>query len=607
VLQTTDKSKAATPVSTPSKLPWFLLFGLFSFFAARWIWIAGMGDYAWHYETGMRVLKGEVPYSDFLTTQPQLATYTITPLLWLFKGNLLAAGVHLYLWWLASMTAGLILLKRLGAGAATQSVAVFFMVCVSRPATLNGFPHSYAAAACFGAGLVCLVHFIKKQSGFWAAMVGIWVSLAVLAKQNIGAGLFIAALLTFGQLYFFKGQHRKLLQTLGWFALGTGLSFFPVLAYFAFHAGLIETVRQMVFDAIAGKGGFKQMLFNLLPMFFFERSVPHRHLWDVLLTLGFNGFLLVYFFRKVFSRNEVPARPELHRESSWRYWILAGAIFVISFSLLALVDMPQLKPHLQGLAPYFFYGSPVFWFQGAFLCLGAVGWLHSWFSGHETRSIILLWLLVFACAFHLSVGAGFYAIPIALPLFMFLLKEYGMIQTGARFAAVVSSVLVGANLLFPPPYCVPSFEPLYKLPQDSPFAHLYAPGWYARFVKDMHAHVTPSIRGHRTLWLSCIGPQLAFGGLPVRAVPQIFSDTYSARLEEGMVKHWERFPPDFVVRASYTPAAGSMYFTVEYLNKWLPKRYEKIWQSQTQDMTLWRHQSLTTLVSGNAQELKPGN
>src|ERR1041385_4295740 len=75
-------------------------------FTARWIWIAGIGDYGWTYELGMRVWQGEVPFRDYISTHPQLTSYTIVPFLAVLKGNLWAFAIHLYLWWFAALLIG---------------------------------------------------------------------------------------------------------------------------------------------------------------------------------------------------------------------------------------------------------------------------------------------------------------------------------------------------------------------------------------------------------------------------------------------------------------------------------------------------------------------
>src|SRR5262245_46490036 len=104
-MQSADLSAAQSNerAAVKARLPWIVLAASFAIFAGRWIWIAGMADYGWNYELGMRILAGEVPYRDYISALPQLTSYTIVPLLALLDGNLWAHNIHLYLWWLACL------------------------------------------------------------------------------------------------------------------------------------------------------------------------------------------------------------------------------------------------------------------------------------------------------------------------------------------------------------------------------------------------------------------------------------------------------------------------------------------------------------------------
>ena len=140
----------------PDRRPLKLLLAIVGILTARWIWIAGLGDYAWTYELGMRVSQGEVPFRDFICTLPQLTSYTIVPFVVLLKGNLWAFSLHLYAWWFATLLVGLQVARALGLRPAAQIAAMFFAACVSLPATHLGHAYSYAGTFFFGLTLLQL-------------------------------------------------------------------------------------------------------------------------------------------------------------------------------------------------------------------------------------------------------------------------------------------------------------------------------------------------------------------------------------------------------------------------------------------------------------------
>jgi len=122
--------------------------------SARWIWIAGIGDYGWTYELGMRTLLGEIPYRDYICTLPPLTSYTIVPFIVLLKGNLWSFSLHLYLWWFAALFVGLLVARALGLRPVAQAAAVLLAACLSLPSTHLGHAYSYAGTFFFGLTLL---------------------------------------------------------------------------------------------------------------------------------------------------------------------------------------------------------------------------------------------------------------------------------------------------------------------------------------------------------------------------------------------------------------------------------------------------------------------
>lgn len=570
--------------------PWVILAALFIIFTARWIWIAGItGDYAWAYETGSRILRGQVPYRDYVCSLPPLMPYTLACFIALFKGSLWAWGIHLYLWWLASLVVGLLVLKRLGASPSLQSAAIFLTATVSAPACWTGVAHDYAAAAVFGGTLLCLMRFQARCTPGLAALAGVCVSLNVLAKQNVGAAAFLVSVLTILETCVRLGQNKAAVKYLTWFALGCAVSFLPVLTYFALHAGWMETIRQMALDGGSGKG-WVRMVLNFVPIFYLESHIPHHKIWDLLVTLGFNGFMLVGLLYRVFRAGKAAPAAEETRGTDLR-WLWIGLGLIVAVSLATLVPWPQVKSALVDFSLRFSHTRFGFFYYATLLLGSLICLAHAVLYRRFSRALVISWLLILILAYALSAtDSSLFAAPLAIPLAFWVLNEYNLVRGVWRFAVLVSGVLLLLWAFLPQWTFAPSFERLNLLPAGTPFAHLYGRDSYARKVSQMNEHVTSAIKGHRTLWLTLAGPHSAFGGEPVKGVALICWDTYGLRHEPLFQAEWEQTPPDYVVLQDKIPSRrGSRFLTSECMSSWLAARYQKVWREDTLELTLWKY------------------
>jgi hypothetical protein len=115
----------------------------------------------------------------------------------------------------------------------------------------------------------------------------------------------------------------------------------------------------------------------------------------------------------------------------------------------------------------------------------------------------------------------------------------------------------------------------------------------------MQHAVAPRIQGHPTLWVHVGGPHLAWGGKPVFAPATMHLDTYHARSEAAFREHWAAQPPEFVFVGYQTPCVGSQLFTPEALQRWLPERYEVVWQSSiyAHPAALWQLRAATHTIA----------
>lgn len=591
-----QSTAAATATSVDDRRPLKFLLLAVALLSARWIWIAGLGDYGWTYELGARILRGEVPYRDFISTLPQLTSYTITPFLAALKGNLWAFSLHLYAWWLAALLVGLRVATVFGLPPATRAAGLLFAACLSLPATHLGHAYSYAGTVCFGLTLLRLEQHRRQPSRRALLLAGAFAGLGLFAKQNIGIMALALGLvgLTLGQ---FASNRPRLPWQRFSFIFGAAAVFLPIFAVFAHFAGAGEVFRQMFSDASEGKGGLFSMIFHALPLYFFQPQTPLRELWILLfaggLALGFFGFLGNRLYRA--QQKSPAAAPTTDDAPSWRGATVALGI-VVSLGAISLLDLPGARSVFNRLHPdaiYRFHGfvAPlVFIGYSFFSVLAAIGLFG---LGQRRRPELILPLLALplllwghelSCQGYLPFGA-----PVVVPLAMVLLERLGLIRNIVRLACVASVVLMaGVAASTQDGFQPPCFKSTAALPARAEFAGLRSAQDFAASARELNEHVAPKITGQTTLWISVGGPHLVWGGKPVFAVGSLFADTYNVRSEPVLAQRWDATPPEFIFVGQRTYCFGSRLFTTEALNRWLPQRYDPIWQSTEREASLWQ-------------------
>lgn len=591
--------------ATKSSRPLFVLLLIAGVLTARWIWFAGIGDFGWTYEFGQRVLQGEVPYRDYISTLPQLTSYTIIPFIVLLKGNLWAFTIHLYLWWLASLLVGLQVARTLQLRPAAQASAMFFAACLSLPALHLGHAYSYAATFFFGLTLMTLLKYRNNQHARHLVSAGIWAGLSLLAKQNIGA---VTLLLGGGLITYdcwMRREFRAFLLRGLLFSAGAALIFFPAFGYFASQAGATEVFRQMFSDAGAGKGGLSRMLFNLIPIWFFTPGTPHR----LLLVFGISGTVTLTFLlllgRKMYRLHKNPAPPAnaaTTPATTTARWISLSIGIVTALSVISLLDLPSVRNFFASLHPaamYEFQGYtfPLLFLNYAFFTSLALVCLLSKRYWRQPEFFIpifvlplILWGHEMSCEGYLPLGA-----PLVVPLGMLLLEKTGLLRNTVPLACTAGIVMIlGLSTSTQEAFLAASFKPLERLPADSKFAGLGAHPTYASRIKELHQKVAPRIQNHTTLWIHTGGPHQAFGGKAVFGPATMHLDTYHLRSEPVFRTRWTAQPPEFIFVGFQTPVRGSQLFTKEALQVWLPERYEQIWKSPQHEAELWQLRSSPT-------------
>ncbi len=575
--------------------PGIVLLLIFGLLTARWIWIAGITDYAWIYELGMRIRQGEVPYRDFISTLPQLTSYTLVPFLVLLKGNLWGFALHLYLWWLASLWIGLLVARKLGLSVRQQSAAVFLAACISFPPVGLGHPYSYAGTFFFGLAMLCLLRHRALPKALNLLLAGASTGLALLAKQNIGLVALVFGIVTVGQIAGSSEKKRSLVADVFVFVAGVLIVFLPGFGYFAVHAGADEVWTQMFVDAGAGKGGLDRLLANMLPLIPFTLESVDYQMW----TLPISGlislaFLVLFGYLADIGQTLKTAPDVAINPTPVKLFALqVGAFGIVALvSIVSLLNLPQLRTVLDALIPRFVYGyiGPlVAVLYAALNALSVIALVNLWLRKRFDLVLPALALPMVLWGHEISAhGYLVYSAPLAVPLAFHLADKQFVRRPGVQLAYLLGAFCVFTHACFPHgTYRLGTFEALQRLPGDSRFANLWAARSYADGVKEILTNVTPRIQSQPTLWIVIGGPHLAFGGTPVRSVAALHVDTYNARSEPVLMKEWTRQPPEFVFVGHYRPCFGSRLFTREALGQWLSLHYHRVWQSPENPTSLW--------------------
>lgn len=558
--------------------------------AARWLWVAGIGDYGWTYEVAYRISVGEVQHRDFITCLPALTHYTLAALVALVDESLWMWAVHLYAWWFATLLVGWLLLQRLTSDERLQQAGVILLVVSSNPAGTLGHAHNYASAAFAGLGALFILRALQEARQREWFRAGVAIGLATLAKQNVGC---MAAVAGSGVLLLQglrEGQPRKAISRLCWFVLGIAMVFVPAAVYFGVQVGLVEFVRQEFTDATAAKGGIAMVLGRALPRIVLRPETPHRRLVEALLSAALLLLLSRWLWLKL--RNVTP-RPagnnvEISPRRPWSFPIQGLLFGTVVLSAVSLLPWPWIRASLPiGVFRFVPTGTEVF-IQMAYLfsvtAFAVVGFRCSdqlkWVAVSVLGGAILLGAATSSILYYPFVA------PVVIPMLLGLLQASASFPNLARHVLIVSFLFLA--VFFFRPSLAPTFEALKPLPRGSPFAGLYAPADTSELIESRWQGLTPWIRGRRTLWLCSGGPHSAYGGLPVKNVPFLYKDTYHSRHEQSLRRAWDADPPEFVIVGPFLPASEARLLTAEAIQDWLVEHFEPVWRALGEDLSLWR-------------------
>jgi hypothetical protein len=569
--------------------------GLLILIVLRWIWVGGIGDFGWTYESAARIVDGQVYFRDFISTLPPLTSYALAGLLAIFGKAPFLWAVQLYLWWIALYVVGVVLLRRLDvlSGWTLVSLAVAMLAC--EPAFTLGHSYNYAASALCGISLAALPGAaVAKRHAGKLFVVGICVGLTIVAKQNVGGALLVSIGVVIG-----LAPTRPSVKATNELSLVSG-TFFVLLAFwslFYFLGAGEEAKQQFLFDASEGKGGFLIVLGRAIPRIVtFDPSMPLRRPLEIILTL----MVVVIATITYVSLNRFRFRgvTEVKRPFKAKNGVLIitgiyACLAIASLIPIQLIQMAQAA--LSNVLPFnlTLQVSYIVFAIGLMFMLGqvlrgqsSIETFEDWLS--PLQSLILVTMVVAAPATSGSYYVVF-ALPIVMPLLAKLLRNVDHAFSRAALVGFGCWISV-AGILFPP--YAPTFVALRKF--SYPLDAYWGAASMQTFYAAISAHVLPLIHARSTFWLIAGGPHAAFGGTDVFNVSSYYVDTYNSRSEQRIVANFQDRKPEYVIIGAYMPAAGAKLLEPTTAREWIAKTHDRIWEDATKDfpsgrfIELWR-------------------
>lgn len=534
-------------------------------------------DFGWSYEPALRITRGQVPFSDFVTTQPPLHEYTLALGMKLLGTSVWSYQIHLYFLWALSGLAAWWLARslKLPRGA---SVGVALLALLLNPPFYMGHEYNYTAPSLVAVAIVWLVRAQEKSSPGAAAAAGALLGLALFAKQNVGLALIAGGLIA---LAISTTIHRRA-RLVGALCAGAAAVIAFGVLYFAAHAGFVEFIRQFLVDPATGKGGLTVL----------ARAVPHLNLdffgsARVPVAVGV-GFLLIAIFAMTLRR---AVRPDDPNDETWlRRWMWLLPVLAITVAAVSVLDNPTLA-RLSAESPFrIWFWSGMVAQVFAMLCYGVAALMavRSWRSGNQV-DLLLSSLLVFVVVAHAG-GSWNYPFTmgaVAAPVAGRLLWQCGAARWVTRGAVALCAVLVVLHFSIDG-WNIHAFHRLSRVPPGNAFSGLRTFPGVAEGLDEIARRITPRVTGRRTLWLTNPFPLAAFGGELVKADTAIDAGAYSPRPEQALMDGWRADPPDVVVYAGpLLLPPTSTAFSSASIDRWLTSSYMLAETLHWGGLTVW--------------------
>jgi 4-amino-4-deoxy-L-arabinose transferase-like glycosyltransferase len=582
---------------------------------ARWIWVVREnGDFGQTYEVASRISHGEVYGRDFFYCVAPLVCYLEAILVRIFNGSLWAHQISLFAWWYASLIAGYLAVRRLTNDQSILAAGGVLAVVLSAPFSTGGQSFNYAATTFLAlSAYFYLTHQRNRAARFPLIAAGAFAGLGIFSKQNVGAAffLFLVFFLVLDVILLSRTRIRALLLEMSLLFSGLLLGFGLPLFLVGHRLGIDVTLRHLFMEGVSEKGGFSLIALRMFPRYSTSDLIgtPHHRLIEGILSVVLLAMLLVIGVRRLKTVGEASNPEHLRPETVGRKPLALALLAITAIAALSLVELPMVNAIGQRLAACFLVRAigfglslgQVFYFVSvaAFGLTAIVLLRKSWKKDREEAAAgeYAPELFIVCAAVAVSAAAqtsGIMYFPFAAPLAIIVLALVLEKRFRVRPEWINSTATVVTILIFVSPSYSKTFCHYEKLPQDSPFAGLYAAKPRAEFFREMWTSVHPLVNGKRTIWLLSNGPSSAYGGVSMPNVIPI-DYTHTLMTQEVLVGMWNKSLPQRVVidRTFFRNPAGlpphSYYFTDQWLSKWLEANYTKILEERfpEQEIEVW--------------------
>lgn len=549
----------------------------------RWVFVAGIGEYGMMYDQAYRLSIGQVWYRDLLSTHPPIAAHVLGWLFRLTPPSLLLYNVHLYLWWLASIFVGYLLLRRYDIRGWTRCAALVSSAALSLPCLTPGHAYFYAAGVFCGLFVLCFDIGLGTNRRGWMFSAGMLAGAAMFARQNLAAAM-IGGI---GFLYLLSIlrrsiDYRKASTEVALMICGFILSFGGILLIFSRTAGASEVLHELLLDGAHGKAGEYGLLARLIPRINLKAGLAHRRIAELVASVIVYSALLLWMARR-------KAKPVANRETGAFKLLLMATVILIAANFLTLVPVDNVNrwfdsstwPAIPTATLALTDLLNIAWLSGMLWLL-----VSSWKSISEKQLARgALACFVFAGTIVSSQSYSVQLAPILVPLTIAVLgPEFSRVAVIRGLSLLTAVWAASCVVSFPA-----TFERLAPIPGPRQFAGVFAPESYIHLTTEILGNVTPEITGKTVLWIAIYGPHAAFGGIPAPNVVPWDKTTFTSRQVAYLLRRWQADPPRYVILGPFWGDDDLQFGPESGFRQWLNTTYSKGWCSSLQPgLCLWR-------------------
>ena len=269
------------------------------------------------YQWGMRIISGELPYTDFFL---QMAPGTF----YLHAGLIKLFGVSMFIGRIFKQIQGLFViiltyLLIMQALKNKRAALISAVIASAWSGALHVRYHWYTmdAGLLILLGVYCFIRFIQTSQIKWLAVSGLCIGISILFKQNMGIAVFSAAFAVFILQGIIKKKIRSAVKYFFIFTIGV---FLPLALFILYYAARGGDIHQLYLQTIlcAGKVYGYGSLFEILFFPFKVASLVYRQ--DLRYPIG--ALLLLSAFFIILAKS----KPYLAR--------IIAAFFIISVIFL---------------------------------------------------------------------------------------------------------------------------------------------------------------------------------------------------------------------------------------------------------------------------------